>query len=173
MVGFRSSVSDSGAAVAIVKPRSGGVAFWRSIMSTLRDSCREFRVLALKLHSRAWLYVFPAEVLSLDYWVSSNLNIAICRDFEIKNWNEYREIIVRIKTKTIKEWYGERKITYLEIDDGSKTFKVYPNAHDKKEAESDTSAAASTDSDTVAKHYKQDLNTDSESEDLIPHVTKR
>jgi len=123
--------------VAIIKPRVGGPAFWRQLYLIIRDDIEEFTVMALQLHSRAWLYVVPLDVLNLKGWIPSNLGIIIARNVDLthycheimgvklKGWNECKLIFVRRNKKEVKRWWGTTEVEYLEIIDGEKRYEVY------------------------------------------------
>ena len=133
------SVPDSLGSVAIVKPKAGGPAFWRSLTLLLRDDVEEFKVLALQLHSRAWLYVIPLDVLKdLEHtWIPDNLGVIIAKDLDIRfycgslegMWLKGRfsckSITVRKGKERIQRWWGEAEYEYLEVIEDNKKYRVY------------------------------------------------
>jgi len=110
----------------IIKPRAGGVAFWRSIAYYLREGTH--RVIRLWLHSKAALYLFPAD--SVNDTMGSYMWNIIVADIHKIDWarDEQEEIIVeKKKAKYTDEWGYQGETWILKIKTKEKQYTVYPN----------------------------------------------
>lgn len=106
--------------------RVGGVAFWRSILSTLKEG--EWKVRRLYLHKKAAMYLFPVEAFEGEppRWTCDYLKIVLL-DFQ---WGIWEDIIVR--KKIVKDRFGW-KYEYLEVEyRNGKKFVVFPNTRTKE-----------------------------------------
>ncbi len=156
----------------LLKPNRGGAAFWRSFMAIVDwDKFKELgevEVLALRLHSRSYLYVVPDELISdVPPWV--RLYAARIPGIEIKEWGVRR---LTIRYREHGEWWVVR---YIEVCDERRCFKVFRSGAEKHYVEgletvSDSVIAAKTESDTgLAKTESETevaAKTESDSEDL-------
>lgn len=109
----------------IIKPNVGGTAFWRSMFYYLRDG--EHRVIRLRLHSRAYLYLFPIESMSRDTFGHYTWN-SIIADISHINWQDKEELIVIKKTvKYTDEWGFENEAAIIRVRTRDNEYIVYPN----------------------------------------------
>ena len=136
------AVSDT---VAIMKPARGGVAFWRSLITLLKDGVSEFQVTALQLHSKAWLYMVPCKVLNLEAGSLHNFSIVILAEKpRIQKFTLRKQLTVKVHEQKVTDEYGwTRNVKWLEIvrSDGF-TFKVYTNPKDRRIVEGKQHAQA-------------------------------
>ena len=114
----------------IIKPRAGGVAFWRSMAYCLREGT--YNVLRLWLHSKAALYLFPVESIDLNRLITWNYMVANIE--EIKwSWDEQEEITIeKKKVKYTDEWGYQGEADIITVRTKEKEYVVYPNAKIKQ-----------------------------------------
>lgn len=194
MVSVRSSASESVSgpgtgsepvlqAVAILKPRTGGPAFWRMLMCLLRDDVREFKVLALQLHSKAWLYIVPLDVLAdLEVvWIPSGLGVITAKEVNIKQYCrrfKCKEITVRRLKREVKRWWGISEYEYLEVIDEGRRLEVYKGPKPREVTDSESVDLRTLDSESIATDSNSagidstdsdsELLADSDSKELSP-----
>ena len=115
------------APVLLLKPvRGGGTAFWRVVLAALRGGVEAFEALALRLHSRAWLYVFPADVVDPSrLW---GVWAAEARGLRVVDW-ELRRLRVKVKRARYEAWGYSYTYRYLEVceEGADRCFEIHPN----------------------------------------------
>ena len=145
----------------IIKPEKGGIAFWRLLAHSLKFG--KHKVIRLRLHSKAFLYIFPKEAFKHLPSLVSKMEV---KGLNIIRWD--REVIEVEKQKVrFKMWLYESESWKLIVRTKERTYEVWPSQTIRKYVEetgtdSDTGLAAHTESDT------EDLrSTESETGDLL------
>jgi len=148
------SVSDSKAAYYLVKGvRAGGSAFWRALFDALTVNSR-IRVKAIGLHSKASMYLIPADLFNPRKVWGYVIVYARIENPDFSQWCrhlECRDMEIQVnEVKVRDEWGFEFTTKYMIIRDftNNREYRVYPNARVRDLIVSDTERSRTTDSET-------------------------
>jgi len=107
----------------LIKPRVGGIAFWRAVMRYLAD-IDTFSVIALQVSTRTWVYLFPRSAIveeprklvrdGVAEWIIE------LHEFGMPEASEHFKVM-RIAIEKLDRW-----TRILHIDDGVQRYTVYP-----------------------------------------------